>query len=161
VTNLPTGLNYDLNTGAISGTPDSGTSTKSPYAIGISVTDSLMNTVPADPSPTLIINAGSTPLTITTSSLVDGTCNTKYGPVVLAATGGTAPYTWTVSNLPHGMSFNGVDTISGTPDEAGGPCNICIQLDDAAAGHAYVEPSLTVASMKGCSIWSCTITPCS
>ena len=158
VNNLPKSLAYDSGTGAISGTPDTGTSAKSPYSIDITVTDTLMNTATA--SLPLAITGGVAPLAITTSSLPDGACNTKYGPVALAATGGAKPYSWTVNNLPHGMSYDGSSAIIGTPDEAGGPCSICIQLDDTEGGHAYVELPLSVSGGKGCSIWSCTISVC-
>ena len=54
-------------------------------------------------------------LQITTASLPAGTVGTPYSQA-LAASGGTPPYTWTVSgDLPAGLSLAG-NTISGTPD---------------------------------------------
>jgi cell wall-associated NlpC family hydrolase len=64
----------------------------------------------------------STALTITTSSLPAGTEGTAYS-ATLAATGGNAPYSWTVvaksGRLPPGLKLNHeTGTISGTPTRA-------------------------------------------
>ena len=58
--------------------------------------------------------------TITTTSLDGGTEGVAYSET-LAATGGTAPYTWTVASgsLPSGLSLATNGTISGTPSAAG------------------------------------------
>jgi hypothetical protein len=57
---------------------------------------------------------GSTsPLSLTTSSLPAATVGTAYS-APLAASGGTAPYTFSATGLPGGLSVSG-DTISGTP----------------------------------------------
>ncbi|MCX6772552.1 MAG: putative Ig domain-containing protein [Candidatus Micrarchaeota archaeon] len=155
VVGLPPDLKYDSNTGGISQTPKAGTSGSSPYSIDITVTDTVAATATATLG--LKITGGATPLAITTSSpLQDGECNAAYTSLILTATGGTEPYTWTVSNLPHGLHFDGTQTIEGTPDESGGPCSICVQLDDSAAGHTYAELSLSITGgMMACGMWSC------
>ena len=59
------------------------------------------------------------PLSITTASLPNGTVNQQYPATTLTATGGTAPYTWSVpaASMPPGLSLaNGV--ISGKPTTA-------------------------------------------
>ena len=160
VAGLPSKLAYDPDTGVISGIPDKGT--EGPYTIGITVTDTLMATASA--SLPLTITGGA--LAITTSSLPDGLCdkNAEYDQT-LTATGGTLPYAWTVSTLPSGLTYDsGTGQISGVPVESGGPCSICIQLDDGASGHAYVELPLSVLSTPNCHLaWTCTesIPPCS
>ena len=59
-------------------------------------------------------------LTITTTSLPNGTVGTAYSQT-LAATGGATPYTWSVysGSLPAGLSLgSSTGTISGTPTTA-------------------------------------------
>lgn len=59
---------------------------------------------------------------ITTLSLPNGGVGTAYETATLSATGGTAPYTWSISEgtLPTGLIFDPVaGTISGTPTAAG------------------------------------------
>jgi hypothetical protein len=57
-----------------------------------------------------------TPVTIS-GNLTGGTVGTAYA-ASLSAAGGAAPYVWSVSNLPPGLSLN-AGTISGTPTAAG------------------------------------------
>jgi hypothetical protein len=59
------------------------------------------------------------PLSVTTTSLSDATQGTFYS-ASLTASGGTAPYTWNVSNgsLPAGLSMDGTGQISGAPTVA-------------------------------------------
>ncbi|MEI7908716.1 MAG: putative Ig domain-containing protein [Verrucomicrobiota bacterium] len=66
-----------------------------------------------------VSGAQATAPTISTSSLPTGTQNAAYSQT-LAATGGTAPYTWSLcsGNLPSGMSLNSSGIISGTPTAA-------------------------------------------
>ena len=62
-----------------------------------------------------------TPITITTSTLTEGTVNSGYN-ATLAATGGSGTYTWSVasgSSLPAGLSLSAAGVISGTPTTAG------------------------------------------
>ena len=60
---------------------------------------------------------GSGALSVATVSLPDGTVGQEY-TAELSATGGTAPYTWSIdagSALPDGLSLSADGTISGTP----------------------------------------------
>ncbi|MDA8332919.1 MAG: putative Ig domain-containing protein [Candidatus Dormibacteraeota bacterium] len=59
-------------------------------------------------------------LTITTTSLPGGTVGTAYTQA-LAASGGTPPYSWTISSgaLPSGLTLSSGGVISGTPTSAG------------------------------------------
>lgn len=56
-------------------------------------------------------------LSVTTSALPGGTTGTAYS-APLAAIGGTAPYTFTASGLPPGLSMDN-GAIAGTPTQAG------------------------------------------
>jgi Bacterial Ig-like domain (group 3)/Bacterial Ig-like domain (group 2) len=61
------------------------------------------------------------PLAVTTTSLLAATGGAAYGQT-LAATGGTVPYTWSISakSLPPGLSIDpSSGTISGTPTSVG------------------------------------------
>ena len=59
---------------------------------------------------------GVTPLSVTSTSLPEGTVGQEY-TANLSATGGTAPYSWEVSSgtLPDGLTLATDGTISGTP----------------------------------------------
>lgn len=64
---------------------------------------------------------GVAPLRIQTAALPDATVGEAYGPVPLAALGGTAPYQWDVEDgaLPPGITLDPAGTISGTPTADG------------------------------------------
>jgi len=64
------------------------------------------------------LSAQTSGLTITTTSLPAATVTQAYSQTVNAA-GGTAPYTFTGSNLPTGLTINSAGNISGTPTTAG------------------------------------------
>ena len=66
----------------------------------------------------LTILADGTPVTITTKSLPEGKVNEPYA-ATLAASGGTLPYTWSVTPaLPAGLVLDpATGVISGTPIE--------------------------------------------
>ncbi len=68
-------------------------------------------------------------LTITMTSLPAGMVGAPYNATV-TATGGTLPYTWTVTGLPPGLS--GTSTISGTPTTAG-TFNVSVAVRDSAS----------------------------
>lgn len=72
-------------------------------------------------------------LSISTASLPAGTVGTAYSQT-LVATGGTTPYTWSVSvgTLPAGLSLNTVTgAITGTPTTAG-TTSVTFRVTDAA-----------------------------
>ncbi len=82
---------------------------------------------------------GSTPppatLTISTgATLPVGVVTSVYGPVTIAATGGTPPYTWSVSSgtAPAGLSLSTSGVLSGTPTTAGS-VSFTIQAKDSAS----------------------------
>ncbi len=99
-------------------------------------------------SRTFTIN-GSSPLTITTASLANGTVGVAYS-AGLSATGGTSPYTWaiTVGALPSGLNLApNTGAISGTPAvAAAGTTNFTVQVTDANLQTATKALSITVNS---------------
>jgi Putative Ig domain len=108
-----------------------------------------------------------TPITITTTSLTQGTTNTTYS-ATLAATGGSGTYTWSVasgSSLPAGLSLSAAGVISGTPTTAG-LSNFTVDVEDSetvpqtssaplklaiSGGTLAIAPPLPVAGQSGVS----------
>jgi hypothetical protein len=110
---LPAGLTLSANNGVISGTPTASGS----FTIGATVKDAGSPSQTTTATVTLSVVAAGTPLAIASSTLPGGTPNQGYS-ATLNATGGTAPYTWSITNgvLPTGLSLTpATGTISGTP----------------------------------------------
>jgi hypothetical protein len=135
---LPAGLTLASSTGVISGTP-TGTGVSNFTA---QVTDS--NSLNATKALSLTVVV---PPTVTTTSLPTGTQNTAY-TTTLAATGGTAPYTWSLSSgtLPTGLALaSSTGVISGAPS-ATGVSNFTVQVSDANSATATQALSLNVTA---------------
>jgi Putative Ig domain/Subtilase family len=88
-------------------------------------------------------------LSITTTSLPSGQVDSAYS-ATLAATGGVAPYTWTVTGgaLPAGLTLSTSGTISGTPTAAASASSVTFQVADSEnpAETKTVTLSMTVAA---------------
>jgi para-nitrobenzyl esterase len=88
---------------------------------------------------------------ITTASLSDGTIGAAYTQTI-QATGGTAPFSWSVSSgsLPHGLALGASSsssvTISGAPDTVQTNVAFIIQIRDAN-GQTMSQPF--AVSIKG------------
>jgi hypothetical protein len=74
---------------------------------------------------------------ITTAVLPFGTVGTAYS-ATLAATGGKAPYSWTVKSgtLPAGLALSSGGSVSGTPTAAGTAGPLVFQVTDASNNTA-------------------------
>ena len=109
-TGLPTGLTVTASTGKISGTPtETGT-----FTVMVTVKDTADQTV----SKTLSLKIAKA-LSITTSSLPDGTVGTAYSATLMGS-GGETPYSWSATGLPTGLSVTATSgKISGTPTVSG------------------------------------------
>jgi uncharacterized protein (TIGR03437 family) len=83
-------------------------------------------------------------LVISTATLPGGTFGSFYGPVQVAATGGSGTYTWYVSGLPSGLSASAAGLISGTP-RAGGQFSVYVAVMDNASHATSNLLSLTIA----------------
>ena len=121
---LPGGL---ILTGCtISGTPT--TAGSSP--ITVTVTDSGSPTQTASQNDSIVISPA--PLSLTTSTLPDGTVGVPYNATIGAA-GGTTPYACTITSgtLPAGLSLSGC-TVSGTPTTAGSS-TVTVKVDDSGS----------------------------
>jgi hypothetical protein len=156
---LPPGLSVAATTGVISGIPTSAGS----YSFRIKVADSSSLAQSATTTvsvPVIAAPATPTPLTINSSSLPSGAIGSAYS-TVLQASGGTAPYTWSVQGgLPVGLSIApATGLISGTPtasvansftvtvkDGASPPQRASVKFSIAIAAPAPAPAQLSVST---------------
>jgi hypothetical protein len=92
---------------------------------------------------TLVVDPA--PLTVTTRSLAAGKADAPYSQT-LAATGGRAPYTWSASSLPAGLTLDASGVLSGTPTAAG-TAPISVTITDADGRTETVSIPLTIADV--------------
>ncbi len=106
---LPAGLSLNANTGIISGTPTA--STGAATSVTVRTTDARGCQVSAVISIKVCPVIALSPTTLATS-----TAGTSYSQTV-AASGGVAPYVFTVSSgaLPAGLTFSSAGALTGTP----------------------------------------------
>jgi hypothetical protein len=124
---LPAGVTLSAS-GVLAGTPTASGS----FPITVQVTDSTTPTHQTKSANFTITMAPAT-LTITTLTLPNGTVGTAYS-ATLAATGGTTPYTWSLSagTLPAGVTLSASGVFVGTPTTAGN-FNITVLVTDSTA----------------------------
>ncbi|GAA3520914.1 M4 family metallopeptidase [Aeromicrobium panaciterrae] len=107
-------------------------------AIAVAATSETCGTGNPDPGTPTVTNPGAQTSTV-------GTADTLQ----LAATGGTAPYTWTATGLPAGLTLNtSTGLISGTPTSAA-TSTVTATVKDAAAKTANVSFSWVVSTSGG------------
>jgi hypothetical protein len=96
-------------------------------------------------SKALSVTVAPPPLTVTTTSLANGTVGAAYSQT-LEATGGTGGYTWRVTGgaLPAGLSLSASGAIGGTPT-AYGTANFTATVSDSSSHSASKALSVTVA----------------
>ena len=123
---LPPGLSLNSATGSITGTPTAAGS----FTFIVQVTDAnnFTETTP------YAVNVGSAVVSIGPASLSGGVVNAGYSQQ-LSATGGTAPYTYSVVSgaLPAGLSLSSAGVISGTPTTSGSSA-FTVQAKDSSGG---------------------------
>lgn len=86
------------------------------------------------------------PLAIASTSVPAGTTGTAYS-ATLTATGGTSPYTWSVSSgtLPTGLTLSSAGAISGTPTTSGS-ASFTAQVKDSASNVQTYTYSASIAA---------------
>jgi hypothetical protein len=136
---LPPGLVVDA-AGAISGTP----TTSGQYTFNIIVVDTSVPQQSASAALSVIIQTVGATLTINTASLPNATVGIAYSQQ-LAATGGTAPYVWSVTGggLPPGLSLSTGGLLDGSPTTAG-TFNFTVQVADASNPQQVAQRSFTL-----------------
>ena len=126
VRGLPRGLNINPTTGALSGTPlATGTFTltvRVSDTLGVSDSKSLPLTISPVANPAV-------PTLTTSCPLPNAAAGVPYSQALQAA-GGNPPYSWFVSNLPAGMTFDPAGSVGGTP-LADGSAQLLIETIDS------------------------------
>ena len=141
---LPAGLSLNAATGAITGTPTQ----EGSVSFTVRVTDSTSPTAEtATASLTCSIQPGT--LTVTTTSLPNGTVGKAYS-AQLAVSGGTTSYTWSITSgqLPAGLSLSATTgAITGTPTQAE-TSSFAVEVEDASnpVQTATADLSMTVSA---------------
>ena len=141
---LPAGLALS-GSGTISGTP----TTAGTSSFTVQAKDSGTPQQTAQQQLSIAIYAG---LTITTTSLPNGTANSAYSATLKSA-GGTNPITWSVSqgNLPAGLTLSSSGTISGTPSAAG-TSNFTVSATDSSTPAQTKTQALSIVINPALSI---------
>ncbi|WP_198665920.1 MULTISPECIES: putative Ig domain-containing protein [unclassified Sphingomonas] len=128
---LPTGVTLDAKTGALSGTPTASGS----FAVTITATDSSTGAGPYSATRTYTIAIAAPTLTLAQATVPGGTVGTAYS-ASLAASGGVAPYRYSVSTgaLPAGVTLDAAaGALAGTPT-AGGDFTFTLTATDSSTG---------------------------
>ena len=134
---LPSGLSLSSG-GVISGTPSASGSS----SFTVQVKDAANNTA----TQALSISVAAASLVISSTTVAGGQVSSAYS-TTLQATGGTAPYSWSLASgaLPSGLSLSSGGVISGTPS-ASGSSSFTVQVKDAANNTATQPLSISVAA---------------
>jgi uncharacterized protein (TIGR03437 family) len=132
----PTGLALSA-AGVLSGNPSSAGSSN----FTVSVNDGVSPPVNLAASMTVYAT-----LSITTAFLPNGTVNLAYGPVTLAAKGGSGSVTWSATGLPAGISISAGGVFGGAPSAVGTSTVVVTATDSVSAQTVNVSLPLTVAA---------------
>ena len=142
---LPSGLSLNAATGTISGTPT--TAGNSNFTVNVADSGTPTKSV----TTTLSISvAAVAPLLAVANSLPNGNIGGPYD-AVLTATGGKAPYTWTVAAgaLPAGLTLApSTGTITGTPNTTGS-FTFTMQVTDSNAPALTAQQQFTLTPFTG------------
>ncbi len=133
----PAGISVTTG-GVLSGTPTTAGTTN----VVITVTDALGGTA-TKTLPIVIAAAPPPTLAISTASFPSGQATVAYS-TTLVGSGGTAPYTWTATPLPPGLSLSGA-VISGIPTTAGSTSVVATVTDSASPTPATAQKTMAIA----------------
>jgi len=87
------------------------------------------------------------PVTINPGTIVPAAVvSAAYGPARFTASGGTAPYTWSATGLPPGLTIgSSTGIVSGIPNSAAGsPYSVVITVTDSLGSTASIPYTITV-----------------
>ena len=140
---IPAGLSLAASTGIVSGKPTGSGN----FSFGVTVKDSGSPAQSVSATVTLSVVAAGTALAIDTTTLPGGVPNQTYS-TTLNATGGTSPYTWTLTSgtMPAGLNLASSGGISGKPT-ASGTSSLTFSVADSSTPvqNKSVTLSLVVA----------------
>jgi hypothetical protein len=142
---LPGGLALSSG-GAISGSP----TTLGTFTFTIGATDA--NGCPGTRIYSIVINAPGCPaITLSPVTIPAATAGIPYGPVSIIASGGTAPYTYTVSGgaLPAGVVLSPSGVLSGTPTQTGSFTVTITATDANSCASSRVYSALVNCAVLG------------
>ncbi|CRK56037.1 Alkaline serine exoprotease A precursor [Alloactinosynnema sp. L-07] len=101
----------------------------------------------------LLFVGGVTPggVSVTNPGNQTSTVGTAISPLQLSASGGSAPYTWSATGLPTGLSISASGAVSGTPS-ASGVYNVTATATDSSspAKSATTSFTWTINTIAGC-----------
>ncbi len=136
--NLPSGLTLNSSTGVISGAPSGGGTTN----FTVQVTDAQSNIAIQSLNVTI---TPAVPLSISTTSLPNGTAGQSYSAPITAI-GGVYPYTWSVTagRIPDGLTLNSnTGVLSGTPQNVG-QSSFTVQVVDSETPQVTATQTLSL-----------------
>ena len=140
---LPNGLSWNPASATLSGTPTQPGS----FPVSITMTDSSTGSGPFSKTNNYTVTVAAPTIVLAPATLPPGGVGTAYAPTQLTASGGIAPYTYSIisGGLPAGLSLSSSGTLSGTPTAAGS-FNITARAIDADGSSGQQSYTLTIAA---------------
>jgi hypothetical protein len=144
---LPAGLTLS-SSGTLSGTP----TTAGSFIFTVKAADA--NGCARTLDYTITITSGCPTITLSPTTLPNGTVGIAYNQTITAS-GGTAPYTFTVSTgtLPTGLTLSSSGTLSGTPTTAGS-FTFTVKATDAKSCIGSLAYTINIPQLPGISGFS-------
>ena len=135
-TNLPPGITFNTTTRVISGTPTQSGN----FTILITVTDAAQQSLTVPYS--LKVNGT---LNLPIASLPATVVGTAYtSPALPAVSGGTAPYLYTLTGLPAGLSFNPTTRVISGTSQLGGTFTLKMSVTDNGGLSTSTDYTLNI-----------------
>ena len=147
---LPAGLSFTASNREVSGAPTTVGSSEVTYGVTDSASASVQRkfdiNVVSTPTPTPPTPEPTPPLTLQSVSDKSATVGESFWATLPPASGGTAPYTYTASGLPAGLSFTASDRrVSGAPTTVG-RSEVTYGVTDSASASAQQKFDINVVS---------------
>lgn len=137
--------------GAADGTTTSGTTSAARAANGADSNNNATDFTVGPPTPVACgaACAAPAPLAATSPGNRTGVLNQPITPFTITASGGTAPYTWSATGLPAGVTINTTTgEVSGTPTAAG-TFSVTVTATDSASTPATDSETFTMTISDG------------